>query len=86
MHGIGDLALLRMVHGTEFHHVQRTMAWKLFYNIFVVPAMWCAFQCAGFFNKKIHRGIQGRQDLLKIIKEKSIFCMDVIASGFILLH
>jgi 3-deoxy-D-manno-octulosonic-acid transferase len=46
------------------------MAWKLFYNILVVPAMWCAFQCAGFFNKKIRRGIKGRQDLLKNIKEE----------------
>jgi 3-deoxy-D-manno-octulosonic-acid transferase len=46
------------------------MAWKLFYNIFIVPAMWCAFQCAGFFNKKIRRGIEGRQNLLKTIKEE----------------
>jgi 3-deoxy-D-manno-octulosonic-acid transferase len=44
------------------------MAWKLFYNLFVVPVMWCAFQCAGFFNEKIRRGIQGRQDLLRKIK------------------
>ncbi len=46
------------------------MAWKLFYNILIVPAMWCAFQCAGFFNKKIRRGIRGRQDLLKNITEE----------------
>ncbi len=59
-----------MIHGIEFHHVQCKMAWKLFYNILVVPAMWCAFQCGGFFNKKIRRGIQGRQDLLKTIKEE----------------
>lgn len=46
------------------------MAWKLFYNILVVPAMWCAFQCAGLFNKKIRRGIQGRRNLFTIIKEE----------------
>ncbi|MGA7162141.1 MAG: glycosyltransferase N-terminal domain-containing protein [Bacteroidota bacterium] len=45
------------------------MAWKLFYNFFIVPAMWFAFKFGGFFNEKIHRGIVGRQDLLKTIKD-----------------
>ena len=69
MHSTGDSSVPCMIYGTDFDHVQRTMAWKLFYNILVVPAMWCAFQCAGFFNKKIRRGIEGRQDLLNNIKK-----------------
>ncbi len=46
------------------------MAWKLFYNVLIVPAMWCAFQCAGFFNEKIRRGIRGRENLMKSIQGK----------------
>jgi len=48
------------------------MVWKLFYNIIVVPVMWCAFQCAGFFNEKIRRGIRGRQSLVKNMREEVI--------------
>ncbi|MGA9406699.1 MAG: glycosyltransferase N-terminal domain-containing protein [Bacteroidota bacterium] len=45
------------------------MVWKILYNFFIVPAMWCAFQLSGFFNEKIRQGIGGRRNLLKIIKE-----------------
>jgi 3-deoxy-D-manno-octulosonic-acid transferase len=54
---------------TELHHIRRKMLWKLLYNLLIVPAMWCAFQIGGFFNKKIRRGIKGRRDLLKNIEE-----------------
>ena len=45
------------------------MVWKILYNFFIVPAMWCAFQLSGFFNEKIRQGIGGRRNLLKIINE-----------------
>ncbi len=44
------------------------MAWKLFYNLLIVPAMWCVFRLGGLFNDKIRRGINGRRNLLTIIK------------------
>jgi len=47
-----------------------SMAWKLFYNAFIVPLMWCFFQAAGFFNKKIRRGIEGRQGLVGKVRER----------------
>jgi 3-deoxy-D-manno-octulosonic-acid transferase len=46
------------------------MAWKLFYNTLIVPLMWCFFQTAGFFNKKIRSGIDGRKDLIGKVQAK----------------
>ena len=44
------------------------MVWKSFYNLLVVPAMWCVFRFGGFFNDKIRRGIEGREHLTETIE------------------
>ena len=41
----------------------------LFYNIFVVPLLWCTFRLGGLFNKKIRRGIIGRKHLFSELEE-----------------
>ncbi|HTR82707.1 MAG TPA: glycosyltransferase N-terminal domain-containing protein, partial [Bacteroidota bacterium] len=46
------------------------MAWKFFYNVIVVPSMWCGFHIAGFFNKKIRTGIDGRENLIDSVGAK----------------
>jgi len=44
------------------------MVWKSFYNVLIVPVMWCVFQFGGLFNDKIRRGIKGRENLNKAIE------------------
>ena len=39
------------------------MRWQVFYNVIIVPLMWCVFHFGGFINEKIRRGIIGRKHL-----------------------
>jgi 3-deoxy-D-manno-octulosonic-acid transferase len=41
------------------------MFWFLLYNVFVVPLGWILFQLLGLFDKKVRRGIQGRENLFE---------------------
>jgi 3-deoxy-D-manno-octulosonic-acid transferase len=44
------------------------MHWRFFYNVFVVPFLWITFHILGIFDKKIHRGIQGRKHLFESLQ------------------
>lgn len=41
------------------------------YNIVVVPLLWCVFHLGGLFNHKIRRGITGRKNLFRDLKEQT---------------
>ncbi len=39
--------------------------WFIFYNLIVVPALYLLIHAAGFFNKKVKRGIKGRKRIFE---------------------
>ena len=44
--------------------------WKVAYNIFFVPLFWFALLLLSFVNKKVSKGVKGRHNLFKDLKEK----------------
>lgn len=45
------------------------IAWKLLYNIVIVPILWTLFYVASFFNEKISRGMAGRRILFEKLEQ-----------------